>query len=245
MNSTTPHLSIIIPLYNAAPYIGLAIESIYRQNLPSLAGPTEILIVDDGSTDGSDAIARQLATLYPEIQLIEQENRGAASARNTGIQRARGEIICFLDADDEYPDGTLAFFVEELHLLRQQFGDCVMVRGLTHHLRRAESGEGWCRVGEPIELSVVHSNAQTRAAIERTGLFDEDLSSSEDIDWLLRAEAAGVVMPPRQRVTLLYRRHETNTTLNTSHFLRQKLKMFKKHLDRERDRQSQEEVSGG
>ncbi|RYX85966.1 glycosyltransferase [bacterium] len=241
MNPSIPYLSIIIPLYNAASYIGFAIESIYRQEFASLGEPFEILIVNDGSTDGSDVIARQLATKHSEIQLIEQENHGVASARNAGIRQSRGEIICFMDADDEYPDGTLVFFVEELNLLRQQFGELVMVRGLTQHVRRDESGEDWCMSGEPIDLSVVHANAQTRAAVEKAGFFDEELANSEDIDWLLRAEAAGVVMSARQRVTLLYRRHETNMTRNASDILHHKLKMFKKHLDRERNRRASEE----
>ncbi len=232
MNPTTPLLSIVIPLYNGAPYLEMAVASIFRQNLAALGGATEIIIVNDGSTDGSGEIVRRLAKRHPEIYLIEQENRGPSGARNVGIERARGEAICFLDADDEYPLGTLAFFLEELETLRQQFGDLVMVRGQVQYLRHSLADGEWRIEGAPLALSIATSSVQTRATLEKVGLFDEELRGFEDLDWLLRAEEKGIVMPLRERVTLLYRQHETNITRNAVLMREEQRKMLQKSIRR-------------
>ncbi|BCM94375.1 putative glycosyltransferase EpsJ [Abditibacteriota bacterium] len=232
MNQDSPLLSIIIPLYNAAPYLEMAVQSIYRQDLATLGGTAEVIIVNDGSTDGSGEIARNLAAQHPEIKLVEQQNRGASSARNAGIKRARGEIICFLDADDEYPDGTLAFFLRELEALREQFGELVMVRGQVQYLQHIEADAKWQTKAAPVALSVVTANAQTHATIEKIGFFDEELLGPEDTDWLLRAEEQGIVMPLRECVTLLYRQHETNMTRDVAFMRAEKIKMLKKCLHR-------------
>jgi len=90
----TPLVSIVIPCYNSRQYIGEAVES----SLAQTYAPCEVIVVDDGSTDGS---AEWLRAQYGErIRLIEQPNRGAAGARNTGIREARGEFIQFCDSDD-------------------------------------------------------------------------------------------------------------------------------------------------
>lgn len=94
-------ISVVIPSYNQAEYLSDAIESVYNQTLP----PHEILVVDDGSTDGSLEIAeRYMFSKYPLIEspvrVIKQVNKGLPSARNTGIMNATGDYVFFLDADD-------------------------------------------------------------------------------------------------------------------------------------------------
>ncbi len=89
-------ISVIISVYNAAPYIERCIASIRNQSYPDL----EIIAVDDGSTDESGAICEKLAELDERIVVIHKENGGNASARNAGIDAARGDFLAFVDSDD-------------------------------------------------------------------------------------------------------------------------------------------------
>ncbi|MBX2973827.1 MAG: glycosyltransferase [Flavobacteriales bacterium] len=92
--STSPLVSVIMPAYNAAPYIEEAIRSVLTQTL----GDLELIVVNDGSTDGTGAVARTIAD--PRVRVIDQPNGGVSRARNTGIDGARGTYIALLDADD-------------------------------------------------------------------------------------------------------------------------------------------------
>lgn len=92
----TPKVSVIIPVYNTAAYVRPAIESICRQTLQEL----EIIVVNDGSTDGSAAIIRELARADERIRVYEQENQGQSVARNVGLDYATGRYIYFMDSDD-------------------------------------------------------------------------------------------------------------------------------------------------
>jgi glycosyltransferase involved in cell wall biosynthesis len=93
-------VTTVIPAYNSARVIGRAIDSALRQSTP----PFEIIVVDDGSTDGTGAVA---AAYGPPVRVLQQANAGAAAARNAGVAQARGDLIAFLDADDEWLPGKL------------------------------------------------------------------------------------------------------------------------------------------
>src|ERR671919_44147 len=85
-------ISVVVPVYNGEVYLRPALDSIFRQTLL----PAQVLVIDDGSTDGSAEVARRC----PNVELLRQENLGAAAARNRGVEAARGELLAFLDADD-------------------------------------------------------------------------------------------------------------------------------------------------
>lgn len=89
-------VSIIIPVYNVEDYIGECLNSVLRQSYKNL----EIIVIDDGSTDNSREIVRQLSKSDQRITLIEQENHGVSFARNVGIKRAKGDYLMFVDGDD-------------------------------------------------------------------------------------------------------------------------------------------------
>ena len=92
-------VSIIMPVFNAAPQLPRAIASVQNQSFPNW----ELLVIDDGSTDGSAQVAAEKARQDPRITLLSlSANEGAAAARNTGLSAARGRYIAFLDADDEW-----------------------------------------------------------------------------------------------------------------------------------------------
>lgn len=93
---TEPLISIVIPTYNAEKYIERCVDSICRQTYENL----EIIIVDDGSGDGSKAVLQRLEQKDSRIRVIHQKNKGPASARNTGVQLAKGAYLLFVDSDD-------------------------------------------------------------------------------------------------------------------------------------------------
>jgi glycosyltransferase involved in cell wall biosynthesis len=103
MKNNNIELSVIIPLYNAEEHLSTCIDSLMHQGDLHL----EIIIVNDGSTDRSEAIAVDYAQQDKRIKVIHQENRGTSAARNTGLQLAQGEFIAFLDNDDWIKDDSL------------------------------------------------------------------------------------------------------------------------------------------
>jgi glycosyltransferase involved in cell wall biosynthesis len=123
---SAPTVSVIIPCYNQGRFLTEAIESVVAQTLPA----TEIVVVDDGSTDDTPAVARR----YPEVRYVRQHNLGLASARNTGLAHSTGDYVVFLDADDRLRPHALAIGVREL----QAYPSCAFVWG--HCIRMDEDG---------------------------------------------------------------------------------------------------------
>jgi glycosyltransferase involved in cell wall biosynthesis len=103
---SSPTVSVVIPCFDQGHYLREALQSVLAQTLP----PAEIVVVDDGSTDNTAAIARE----YSKVRCIHQRNRGLASARNAGAAHTTGEHIVFLDADDRLKPDALAIGLREL-----------------------------------------------------------------------------------------------------------------------------------
>ena len=99
-------ISVVIPLYNKAPYVQHAVRSVLASHCP----PREVIVVDDGSTDSGPARVRAIGD--PRVRLVSQENRGVSAARNRGIDEARGDYIAFLDADDVWTPRYLSAIAE-------------------------------------------------------------------------------------------------------------------------------------
>ena len=91
-----PTVSIIVPIYNTAAYLSRCIESLVNQTYSDL----QIILIDDGSTDESGAVADEWQTKDPRIEVYHQQNQGLSCARNTGQVYAKGEYLCFIDSDD-------------------------------------------------------------------------------------------------------------------------------------------------
>lgn len=104
-------VSVIIPLFNKAPYIARAIKSVLHQTV----APAEIIVVDDGSEDGGGELVKQF--LDRRIRLVRQENRGVGAARNLGVSLAQGDLVAFLDADDAWESR----FLEVISALRRNY----------------------------------------------------------------------------------------------------------------------------
>jgi len=180
-----PLVSVVVPVYNVAGFLREALDSLFAQDYE----PFEVVVVDDGSTDGSGAIARS----YAGVRYLRQENQGPASARNAGIAAARGEIVAFADADD----------VQLPTRLSVQVGYLIEHPEISATLGR----QVWITPPPGAVPDVVWGDldgipAMTMVARRRTlaelGGFDPRLRGPEDTDLLIRMREGGhrfVVLP--------------------------------------------------
>jgi glycosyltransferase involved in cell wall biosynthesis len=110
LNNQNPMVSVIVPIYNVASYVCECIESIQNQTYRNL----EIILVDDGSTDGSGELCEEFAVWDDRIHVISQKNKGVVSARNRGIESAAGKYILFVDGDDWIEADMVEMMVEKI-----------------------------------------------------------------------------------------------------------------------------------
>lgn len=196
--SDSPPISVIVPVYNGAAFLGEALESVFAQGL----APLELVVVDDGSTDASATIAGS----YEGVRVIRQPNAGAAAARNTGLANTTAPLIAFLDADDVWPEGRLQRLLDALQAndsLGAVMGPLEMVV--------AENG-GFRSVMSP-QFGFQFGTALIRRSVfEAVGRIDASMRYSEDVDWFMRAREAGVRIGQIQEVVSLYRQHEASLT---------------------------------
>jgi glycosyltransferase involved in cell wall biosynthesis len=219
MTPSSPAVDFIIPVYNAAEFLGAALESVLAQGYE----PVRIIVVDDGSTDESAAVAEA----SPGVLVIRQENQGPAAARNTGLAAAEAPYIALHDADDLLPPNKLRIQIGYLEehpevacvLGRQQWID--PPPWLPRDMLYGELG------GIPLPSAVFRA-----AVLNQLGGFDPSFRTGEDMDLLFRLREAGhgiVVLPD----VLLYRRyHGTNLSVVTSP--ENRLRSLRAKLERER-----------
>ncbi len=109
-------LSIIVPVYNTSEYLSRCIESLFKQGLNE--GDYEIILVNDGSTDNSLAICQEYESHHPQVKVVDQENGGVSSARNRGMELARGCFVCFVDSDDYVLEGGYGYIKQHFDIER-------------------------------------------------------------------------------------------------------------------------------
>ena len=113
--NATIKISIIVPMYNVGPFIEECLLSLWKQDLSE--DEYEVVLVNDGSTDDSLAIAKNCCASHGNVQLISQENKGLSEARNAGLAKAQGEYIWFVDADDRIAPGCLSAIGQKMEKL--------------------------------------------------------------------------------------------------------------------------------
>ncbi len=234
VDAANPLLSVIMATYNRGPFIVSALESLLQQAYT----PLEIIIVDDGSTDGTAALIEDLLeSQAASIQYAWQANSGAPAARNHGLRLARGQIISFLDSDDLWPmdrlPAQIALF-ESGSLPGERKPQIILGR----EERIADGG-----TIDPAELTAandrpVHyslgASLIARTVFDSIGTFDESLPYCDDWDWFSRAREAGIPMASDSRVTLKMRVHGGNMTQNRELSNLYTARMVRKHLERMR-----------
>jgi glycosyltransferase involved in cell wall biosynthesis len=183
-----PTVSVVIPSYNSARFVGEAIESVLAQSYEGF----ELIVVDDGSTDNTrDVVARYTD---PRVRYVYQENQERSAARNRGIREARGKYVAFLDADDLWLPKKLA---EQVRLMESQpdvglayVGTYVVEEDGTPFFEQRCRHRGNVVRALLVEDNIVAGSASSamvrRACFERAGFFDESLSVCEDWDVWLR-----------------------------------------------------------
>lgn len=183
--SERPYVSVVIPVFNRGSMLKSAIESVLAQTSP----PEEIIVVDDGSTDGTCEL---LKDKFPSIRFLRQSNKGVAAARNLGIRSAMGNWIAFLDSDDEWKQEKLEL---QLKFLQRK-----------PETKALHTDEKWIRRGNLVKPPKYLDKSSTRlfdrslrhclispsttllhkSIFSIVGLFDESMQVCEDYDFWLR-----------------------------------------------------------
>jgi glycosyltransferase involved in cell wall biosynthesis len=201
-------VSVIIPVYNAGYYLTEALKSVLTQTIK----PYEIIIIDDGSTDGS---AQRVAQGCPSFRYFRQDNAGAGAARNKGVELARGDFFAFLDADDLWTEDKLR---RQWDAFEKDPGlDLVFGYVKQFHSPELTQNEK-DQIDIPIEI-IPGNHAGTmlirKEAFLRVGLFKPSLRIGEFVDWFARAVELNLKQIMLPDVVTKRRIHKTN--LGRSH----------------------------
>lgn len=210
----TPTVSIIIPCYNQAHYLGQTLESALNQSYSCV----EVIVVNDGSTDNTAHVASQF---LPQIVYIEQANAGLSAARNSGLERATGNFVVFLDSDDLLQHDMISKCLLAIKASEAQIAICSYETFREETENRLQQrqvvvphhsnclAEILCETGFAVHCAMVD-----RELLPSPRPFDERLPSNEDLDlwWrlaLLRPRTIRV-----SEVGALYRQHSTSMSRN-------------------------------
>ena len=190
-------VSVIIPTYNREKFISECVQSVLAQTLPA----REIIIVDDGSTDATYNILRDLgfnslSTKKTVLRYFFQQNRGVSSARNLGIKEARSEFIALLDSDDLWLksklDRQVSAFQNDTQSSRLCHTDEIWIRnGVRVNQHKKHKKHGGNVFQSCLKLCCISPSSAMmhRSVFEDFGFFDEDLPACEDYDFWLRYSA--------------------------------------------------------
>lgn len=208
INLPRPLVSVVVACYNGERFLAEAIDSIIEQHYD----PIEIIVIDDGSSDGTHEIIQS----YPNVRYYYQENHGVCYSRNKGMNECHGDYLIFLDQDDRLPAGRIAEDV----LCFQEFSECAFIFGWTKaidsngnvlavsnipNLRKAD----YKTVLEGNTLIPPGAVTFCTNKLKSVDGFNQTLKTSEDFDLYLRLSKKYDIHC-HNRITLEYRRHEEN-----------------------------------
>ncbi len=208
-------VSVIIPTYQTGRFIAQAIDSVLNQTFPV----SEIIVVDDGSTDQTESILRGYGD---RIQVIRQMNQGPSAARNTGIRAAQGEFVAFLDADDYWSPDKLqkeCSVIQSDPQLGLVFCDCVFFDNQGQwkktSFQMAKPAKGWVYQDLFIQNFIpTIAVVARRICLAEIGWFDETFRCAEDYDYWIRLSKKWKIDYVEEPLTY-YRIHENQTSGNS------------------------------
>ena len=225
-------VSVIIPAYNAAPYIKDALDSVFAQTYP----PYQVIVVNDGSPD-TPALEQVLLPYIHHVIYLKQENHGPSSARNTGLRAATGNLVACLDADDiwepDYLEEQTRFLHEHpeydlVYCNARFFGDSVY-DGKEYMDVCPSNGEATSAAIISRRCHVFTSVTARRAILVSVG-FDESIRASEDFDCWVRFTAAGHRIGYHRKILVQYRKHAASASANRTRMAEYNLKVLTKSL---------------
>jgi len=191
VNLSEPLVSVVIPVFNGAPFVAKAVASVRAQTVRDV----EVLVVDDGSTDGTQAILADLQRTAG-ITWFQQDHGGPARSRNRGLAEARGEFVALLDCDDVWLPDKLAAQLDvmryhpEVGVVHTDF-ESVDERGtVLETVRARHSGEPLVQAFCGGHVTLPSTLLIRRMVLDKVGLLNPDLYGSEDSDLTIRLYAA-------------------------------------------------------
>ena len=229
MRSSNTLVSVIIPVYNSELYLEESIQSVLAQTYQ----PLEILIINDGSTDGSESVAMKFAqqTIY-----LYQSNQGAAAARNRGIKKSSGEFLAFLDADDLWESDKIA---KQMDILERE-ADLDMVFGnVFQFISEDTKSVSRARLDEADQILpgyVPGTILIRKKAFLKVGLFSTAWKIGEFIDWYLKAMETGLNPVMLPDIVMRRRIHSSNLGIRLKDMRNDYVKIIKASLDRRRNK---------
>ena len=217
-----PKVSVIVPCYNAAATIEDTLRSVLAQSMDAL----EIIVVDDGSRDGSPDLVRELMSIDRRIRLIEQTNAGPSTARNRGIEASRADLFAFIDSDDLWHVDHLQRHVLALAadpLLGLSFSPCEIIdhdgrqTGERTRAWLADIGLDDMLAGNP--TSTCSSIVARREVFDDAGPMRADMSYAEDQEWLFRVVRTRWRVRGISAATVSYRSSQQGLSASTERML--------------------------
>jgi len=230
--------SVVIPLYNKANFIGDCLESVLKQTHQDF----EVIIVNDGSTDGSKKVVETFKD--PRIQVLHQNNKGASAARNSGIEKAKNKWIALIDADDYwYPN-----HLEELNKMISKYPKADLVCNnyeillnkklikypfiSLDNVSKSQYIENYFLASKVDSLTLTCSFGFTKKIFEKVGGFDEDIRSGQDTDLMIRLGLNSIIAY-NPIITSRYNSLSENN-LSKSEFISDRIKIFNKYTSKEK-----------
>ena len=226
-------ISVIMPVYNAERYLSETLESFRENQLPGV----ELVAIDDGCTDNSMSL---IGEAVPQARILTQQSGGPSRARNLGLRQSESDYVAFLDSDDLWPAGTLELMLSSLRRSEglivqgkiETFADGEVAESLKHRMRPA-----------PFYGVNLGSFLIKREVAERLNGFDDSLRFGEDTDFWIRCWEQGLEKSTLSEVTLRYRLHSHNMSVEATSDARMLLPLLKRHRDRMGSRKPQSSTS--
>ncbi len=222
-----PLVSVMIPAYNAGRYLGEALDSVFAQS----HRPIEVIVVDDGSEDGTAQVAESYGD---RITFVQHARQGNGGARNTAVAEAHGDYFTFLDADDRFPPERVQLAVEAL----EADPELEAVFGHIHEFLTPDiDPEVRAKMRAPQEdMAFISPTVMLirREAFLRIGDFDAGLNIGVTVDWAVRATDAGLRYRMLPKVALERRLHGENNGIRESHARNDYLHVLRASLERRR-----------
>ena len=231
--SLLPSVSVILNVKNGAQYLEESLRSVLAQD----HRPCEILVLDDGSTDETESIARRFAADGARF-IANHPPLGIAGCRNLGIQLARGELLAFTSHDDIWVSHKLSRQAERF-AARPELDYCIaLVRPfLDRSIAAPPAGFRPELVGADVPGYLPETLVARPRAFERAGNFDTSFPQADDTEWFARARQLGLAMEMIDEVLVHKRLHGNSTTYNTARarqWRREILRIVKQTLERRR-----------